>query len=159
MNKTPEQISEFKAMLDYYDNSFASTDQSELILVLKETQRIFGCIPNDLMPEIIRIMKTSAPIIKSLIHRFPSLLAENATHIIIMCNGERCAKKDSVELIRKVEKYLGIYVGQTTADKKFELRTQHCLHRCVTSPNMQVDQDEYANIDFDKVKGILTAYK
>lgn len=159
MNKTNEQNEEFGRMLEYYDTPMAKGDQGTLITMLKETQKIFGCVPNAEIVKIATVMKTSLNIIHSLINRFPSLQAENATHVVLMCNGERCANRQSVALIHSIEKYLGCYVGQTTSDKRFELRTQHCLSRCKEGPNMNIDADQYGAMNLEKFKEIAKNYK
>ena len=159
MIKSKEQIDEFKRMLAYYDTPFASNDQGTLITILKETQKIFGCVPDVEIDEISRVMATTPKVIRSMIQRFPSLLAQSGTHTILMCNGERCANRQSVALIQSVEKYLGIRVGQQTPDKKFELKTQHCLHRCMEGPNMNIDNDPYGELNLEKFKTILEKYK
>ncbi|HAO62225.1 MAG TPA: hypothetical protein DCQ90_10095 [Erysipelotrichaceae bacterium] len=159
MIKTEEQKSEFKRMLDYYDTPFTSNDQGTLITILKETQKIFGCVPNEEILEIARVMKSSEGILKSMIRRFPSLLGESATHTILMCNGERCENRKSFQLIKDIEKYLDCSVGQTTKDKKFELKTQHCLRRCMEGPNLNIDSDQYGAMTLEKFKEIVRKYK
>ncbi|TFG83351.1 MAG: hypothetical protein E4G74_01345 [Erysipelotrichales bacterium] len=159
MIRTKAQIEEFERMLTYYDSPLAVGDQGTLITILKETQKIFGCVPNAEIDRISSVMKTSSNIIRSLIHRFPSLQAENATHTVLMCNGERCANRQSIALIRNIEKYLETNIGQTTPDKRFELRTQHCLHRCLEGPNMNIDADQYGAMTLDKFKEIIKQYK
>jgi len=159
MIRTEAQIEEFERMLAYYDNPMAYGDQGTLITILKETQRIYGCVPNEEINKIALTMRTATNIIQSLVNRFPSLQGENATHILLMCNGERCANRQSVALIHSIEKYLGCYVGQTTADKRFELRTQHCLGRCKEGPNMNIDADQYGAMTLDKFMVINKKYK
>jgi NADH-quinone oxidoreductase subunit E len=159
MIKSTAQKEEFERMLGYYDSPLAHGDQGTLITILKETQKIFGCVPNEEIAEIAKTMKMSEAIIQSLINRFPSLQGERATHIVLMCNGERCANKQSLPLIKSIEKYLNIRVGQTTGDKRFELRTQHCLGRCLEGPNMNLDADQYGAMTLEKFKEITQKYK
>jgi NADH:ubiquinone oxidoreductase subunit E len=159
MIKTEAQHEEFKRMLAYYDNPMAHGDQGTLITILKETQRIYGCIPDEERNKISATMKSSVNIIHSLINRFPSLQAENATHVVLMCNGERCANRQSLALIRSIEIFLQTKTGQTSKDKRFVLRTQHCLGRCMEGPNMNIDADQYGAMDLDKFKEILKKYK
>ena len=159
MIKTEIQTEEFRRMLDYYNTPMAAGDQGTLITILKETQRIFNCVPNEEITLIAETMKTSSGIIRSLINRFPSLQAETATHIVLMCNGERCANRQSVALIHSIEKFMDCYVNQTTKDKRFELRTQHCLSRCMEGPNMNIDADQYGAMTLDKFKATIKQYK
>ncbi len=159
MIKTEAQQEEFRRMLDYYDTPMAAGDQGTLITILKETQKIFGCVPNEEISLISATMKTSQGIIHSLINRFPSLQAETATHTVLMCNGERCANRQSVALIHSIEKFMDCYVGQTTKDKRFALKTQHCLSRCMEGPNMNIDADQYGAMTLDKFKETIKKYK
>lgn len=159
MIKTETQNIEFERMLAYYDTPMAHGDQGTLITILKETQNIFGCVPEEELTKISNVMQTPLSIIHSLIHRFPSLQAENATHIVLMCNGERCANRRSIELIRSIEEYLATKVNHTTPDHRFELKTQHCLGRCLEGPNMNIDRDQYGAMSLDKFKVILKKYK
>ena len=72
-----------------------------------------------------------------------------------VCRSLMCALVGSDDLVGWIHKRLGIYPGQTTADKVFTLSTVECLASCGTGPMMQVNDDYYEQLNEKKVGQIL----
>src|SRR5215216_4785321 len=62
-------------------------------------------------------------------------------HGLNVCTNISCQLKGSKEIVQYIEQKLNIKVGQTTADKRFTLRSVECLGACIGAPMMQVDKD------------------
>lgn len=80
-------------------------------------------------------------------------------HHIQICTNLCCRLKGADWLLEYVKEKLGINVGQTTPDKKFQLSTVECLGSCGTAPMMQIDNDYYENLDAEKVDKIISGLK
>lgn len=152
---TESELKSIKNILDYYRDSFMPLDQQSLMTCLKEIQAEFGYIPRESYPDIIMLFNTSPQIIKSIIHRIPSLIEEGGPHLLLMCSGERCQEKGSFKLISEVENYLGCHIGGVSKDGLFELRTQHCLRRCAMGKNINIDTTPYTEMNFEKFKMLI----
>lgn len=144
-----------QTILDYYRDAFAPLDQQSLITCLKEIQTEFGYVPIESYPDLIKVFNTSPQIIKSIIHRVPSLIEEGGPHLLLMCSGERCQDKGAYKFINEVEQYLGCSVGGISKDGLFELKTQNCLRRCALGKNLNIDTILYTEMNFEKLKVII----
>jgi NADH:ubiquinone oxidoreductase subunit E len=71
-----EELKKLNNILDYYRDSFMPLDQQTLMTCLKEIQVEFGYVPIESYPDIVSVFNTSPQIIKSIIHRIPSLIEE-----------------------------------------------------------------------------------
>ena len=150
-----QELSKIQSILDYYRDSFLPLDQQSLITCLKEIQAEFNYIPMESYPGIISLFNTSPQIIKSIIHRIPSLIEEGGPHLLLMCSGDRCKEKGGYQFIKEVEDYLGCSVGGISKDGLFELKTQSCLRRCAKGKNLNIDTTQYTEMTFDKLKPII----
>ncbi len=153
------KLQTIKTIFSYYQDSFMPLDQQSLITCLKEIQVEFGYIPMESYPDIIEIFKTSPQIIKSIIHRVPSLIEEGGPHLLLMCTGERCKDKGSIKFISEVEDYLGCHIGGISKDGLFELKTQNCLRRCAMGKNLNIDTTPYTEMNLEKLKLIIEAIR
>lgn len=149
------ELKTIQTILDYYRDAFVLLDQQSLITCLKEIQTEFGYVPLESYPDLIKIFNTSPQIIKSIIHRIPSLIEEGGPHLILMCSGERCQNKGAFKFINEVEHYLGCKVGGISKDGLFELKTQNCLRRCAYAKNLNIDTTPYTEMNFEKLKVII----
>ncbi len=154
-----QELLELKNILDYYQDSFLPLDQQSLITCLKEIQEIFSYIPMESYPDLIEVFKTSPQVIKSIIHRVPSLIEEGGPHLLLMCSGDRCKDKGGHKFIQEVEEYLGCKVGGISKDGLFELKTQNCLRRCAMGKNLNIDTTTYTEMTFDKLKPIIESMR
>lgn len=152
---TELELQTIQTILDYYRDSFAPQDQQSLITCLKEIQTEFGYIPIECYPDVIKIFNTNSQIIKSIIHRVPSLVEEGGPHLLLMCSGERCQDKGAYAFIHEVEHYLGCKVGGISTDGLFELKTQNCLRRCAIGKNLNIDTTPYSDMNFVKLKIVI----
>jgi len=65
----------------------------------------------------------------------------------------------SEDVVRHIEKKLGIGEGETTKDGMFTLKTVECLAACGSAPMMQIGEAYHENLTLDKVDTILNDYK
>ena len=149
------ELIKIQNILEYYKDSFLPLDQQTLITCLKEIQAEFNYIPMESYPGILSLFNTSPQIIKSIIHRIPSLIEEGGPHLLLMCSGDRCKEKSSYQFIQDVEEYLGCKVGGVSKDGLFELKTQSCLRRCALGKNLNIDTTPYTEMNFEKLKPII----
>ena len=65
----------------------------------------------------------------------------------------------ALEIVKHLEKRLGIKAGETTPDGLFTLSTVECLGSCGTCPVIQVNDTYYENMTPEKVDQLLESLK
>ena len=72
-----------------------------------------------------------------------------------VCRTSSCWLLGAEDIVRHIEKKLGIKDGQTTADGMFTLKTVECLGSCGTAPMFQIGDKYYENLTFEKIDQVL----
>jgi len=75
--------------------------------------------------------------------------------VVEVCRTGPCWLLGAEDIVKYMEKKLGIREGQTTADGMFTLKTVECLASCGTAPMMQIGETYHENLTLDKVDTIL----
>lgn len=78
--------------------------------------------------------------------------------VIEVCRTGPCWLLGAEDIVKFIEKKLGIKEGQTTNDQMFTLKTVECLASCGTAPMMQIGQTYHENLTCEKVEDILDKY-
>jgi NADH-quinone oxidoreductase subunit E len=76
-----------------------------------------------------------------------------------ICRTSSCWLMGAEDVVKHIEKRLGIKEGETTADGMFTIKTVECLGSCGTAPMMQVGADYYENLTLEKVDSLLDKMK
>ena len=80
-------------------------------------------------------------------------------HHLQLCGTTPCMLRGSDDVMRACRDAAGIGVGQTSADGLFTLTEVECLGACVNAPVLQVDDDYYEDLDYDRTVALLEAFK
>ncbi len=79
-------------------------------------------------------------------------------HKVSICNNISCMLCGGDEIIRYVERKLGIRLGDTTPDGRITLKVEEeCLAACAGAPMMTVDGHYHEHLTPEKVDAILDA--
>jgi bidirectional [NiFe] hydrogenase diaphorase subunit len=110
-------------------------DKSALIEALHSAQETFGYLEKEVLLFIAR--RLSLPIgkvygVATFYHHF--IMKPQGKHSVIVCLGTACYIKGANEILQKLEKKLGITVGQTTANKMVSLLSARCVGSCSLAP-------------------------
>ena len=77
-------------------------------------------------------------------------------HNVAICTNVSCMLRGGEELLERVEKKLGIRVGESTDDGRIYLKKEEeCLAACCGAPMMMVDHVYYEKLTTEKVDEIL----
>lgn len=77
-------------------------------------------------------------------------------HHVSVCTNVSCMLRGADELLRHVEKKLGIKVGESTPDGRIFLKQEEeCLAACCGAPMMMVDHVYHENLTPEKIDEIL----
>jgi NADH-quinone oxidoreductase subunit E len=86
----------------------------------------------------------------TLLHRKPV-----GRYVIQVCRNISCFLAGSEDIVKHLEKKLGVRAGETTADGKYTLMAVECLGNCDHAPCLMVNDDDYGPVSRDSVDGIL----
>ncbi|MFA6627529.1 MAG: NAD(P)H-dependent oxidoreductase subunit E [Bacilli bacterium] len=80
-------------------------------------------------------------------------------HIIQVCKDVPCYVCSNVDVLKIIEKELGIRVNETTTNQQFTLEYTSCLGCCDAGPAMRIDDKIFTHLTADKIKAILSEYR
>ncbi|MCF7931366.1 MAG: NAD(P)H-dependent oxidoreductase subunit E [Acholeplasmataceae bacterium] len=80
-------------------------------------------------------------------------------HIIQVCKDVPCYVSSDVDVLKTIEKELGIRVNETTPNQQFTLEFTSCLGCCEAGPAMRINDKIYTHLTADKIKAILSEYR
>ncbi len=76
-----------------------------------------------------------------------------------LCGTTPCWLRGSEEIRRACHDVGGVSVGKTSADGVFTMTEVECIGACVNAPVLQVDDDYYEDLDYDRTVTLLEALK
>ncbi len=82
-------------------------------------------------------------------------LRKRGRHHLEVCTCLTCAVKGAYEVVHKLEKELGVHVGQTTADGEFTLSEAECLDFCGAATVMQVGDKYFTQLTPENVVKVI----
>ena len=131
-----------------------------LIMVLHKTQEIYRYIPRDVALTVSK--KLDVPLAKiygvmTFYHYFK--LVEPGKHIVSVCMGTACYLKGGDDLLKELERLLGVGVNATSEDGMFSVQAVRCVGCCGLAPAITVDGEVYGCVPVAKVAEILEKYR
>lgn len=79
--------------------------------------------------------------------------------VLEVCQTSSCWLNGAEDIVKYIEKKLGIKVGETTRDGMFTLKVAECLGSCGTAPMLQCGASYHENLTYEKVDSLLEKYK
>ncbi len=80
-------------------------------------------------------------------------------HHLQLCGTTPCMLRGSDDVMRACHDAAHVKVGQTSADGLFTLTEVECLGACVNAPVLQVDDDYYEDLDYDRTVTLIEAFR
>lgn len=123
-------------------------------------QREFNYIPQEAVAEAARVFGVSEAQAYGVATFYSYLSVEKrGKYIIRMCESAPCHVAGADKVLKAMEDYLGIKVGETTADGKFTLELCECVGQCQATPVITVNSKPYGDMTPEKVSGVLAEYR
>jgi NADH-quinone oxidoreductase subunit E len=76
-----------------------------------------------------------------------------------LCGTTPCMLRGSDDVMRACRDAAHVTVGQTSEDGLFSLTEVECLGACVNAPVLQVDDDYYEDLDYDRTVALIEALR
>jgi len=134
--------------------------REDLVGVLKEAQRKFGYVPEEVMAELAESLHIPINEVYG-VASFYSFLSIKplGKNVIRVCQSLPCYLKNCQIIIEAVEKELGIKPGETTADGRFSFQLTNCIGLCDRAPAMMINNDAHVDLTSKKISQILKNYQ
>ena len=153
---TPENLEKADALIAKYP---AGRGQSAVMGLLDLAQRQHdNWIPMAAI-DVIGEKLGMAPIRVLEVATFYSMynLAPVGAYYLQACRTTPCWLRGSDSVIKAIKDRLGIANKGMSADGKFSLLEVECLGACANAPILQVNDDFYEDLDYDKTVSLLDA--
>lgn len=148
LNKTDEIINRW------------NSEGENLIEMLHDLQNEYNYLPRDsvnMISERTKIPLNQIYHVATFYKRFS--LNPRGKHHIEVCTGTPCYIKGAGDLIKQLERELGIKVGETDKDLNFSLSTSGCVGTCGLAPIVVVDGELYGNINQTRIPRLLKKHQ
>jgi NADH-quinone oxidoreductase subunit E len=155
---TAENLEKAKAVIAKYP---AGRQQSAVMPLLDLAQRQHdGWLPRAAM-DVVAGMLDMAPIRVYEVATFYTMynLKPVGKYHVQVCTNLPCWLRGSDAIVDACKSSLGIGFGETSKDGKFTLSEVECLCCCVNAPLVQINDDFYEDLDADKTRQVLDAFK
>jgi len=123
--------------------------KGDLLIVLQKVQALYGFVPRDIFPVVIRHLGVTSSEIYGVLtfyNRFH--LSPRGKHTIRACRGTACHFNGSLEILEKMREHLHMAHNQdTSANTLFSIEEVACLGACGIAPVIMVDEEVYGKLE------------
>ncbi|MFC1525109.1 NADH-quinone oxidoreductase subunit NuoE [Planctomycetota bacterium] len=130
-----------------------------LVPILQNISAEFNWLPPEILMRVSQVKNIPLGHILRIATFYKSFsLKPRGKHIITVCMGTACHVKGAPRILDRLERELGIKVGETTSDMHFTLETVRCIGCCGLAPVITVGEDLYGKVNPDKVATLIDKY-
>ena len=123
-------------------------------------QRDYGYIPEEAVETAAQAFKLPKAQAYGVATFYSYLkVGKRGRNVIRICESAPCHIAGAEEVVKTLEKELGIKMGETTSDGRFTLEFTECVGQCQSTPVITVNSKPYADVTADNVAAILAEYK
>jgi NADH-quinone oxidoreductase subunit E len=133
--------------------------ENELIPILLKIQAKFTFISEEAISKTARFLKISENQIYGVATFYPKFrFTKPGNKLIKVCMGTACHVCGGNFLSETVGWKLGISIGQTSDDKRFEFQRATCLGCCTLGPVVQINEEIHSKMRVTQLKEILETH-
>lgn len=135
-------------------------EPNAIIAILQDIQENFGYLPRESLEHVSKELNIPLSRVLSLATFFKAFsLIPKGKHPIHVCMGTACHVRGAQLVLEKLERELGIKLGETSKDLEFSLDEVRCVGCCGLAPVVMVGEDVHGKISQTKVPGVIRKYK
>jgi NADH-quinone oxidoreductase subunit E len=130
--------------------------RSAIISALYLAQQDYGCVTEEAMREVARLLDLDPTEVKS-VAGFYTLFytAPVGRYVLHVCHDFPCALRGADEFLGHVCHKLDVQPGETTGDGLFTVEPVMCIGACDRAPVMQVNLEFHENLTNEKIDQLL----
>lgn len=130
--------------------------QAALLPVLHVAQDEFGHLPDEALELVAKTLDLPPSHVFGVITFYTMFhRARTGGNHLMVCTNVACMLKGGYDILRHIERKLGIKPGETTPDGAFTLIEEECLAACANAPMMICGTDYFLDLTPQKVDVIL----
>jgi NADH-quinone oxidoreductase E subunit len=134
--------------------------QGSLIPILQIAQGIFGYLPQEVLRHISKRLNKPFAEVAGVVTFYSFFSTKpRGKYTIRVCLGTACYVRGGMELLKSLQKELGIDVGETTEDKVFSLEVGRCFGACGMAPVIMVNDEVHQRMKPSKIPHIIEQYR
>jgi NADH-quinone oxidoreductase subunit E len=128
-----------------------------LIAILQEVQEAYSYLPEDIMAYIATALAVPPGTVFGVATFYSHFTLEpKGKYIIKVCDGTACHVRKSTEIIKTIEKELGLNEKKKTSDDLlFTFETVACLGACGLAPVVVINDEVHGSMNPEKTKALL----
>ncbi len=155
--------SDVESIEEIIDNVIESNGRSRktLILILQKIQNRLGYLPRwslELVSNNLKVPLSNIYGVATFYHQFSMELP--GEYVIQVCMGTACHIKGNSENYNFILNLLNINPGENTSrDRLFTVFKVRCLGCCSLAPVIKVNDEIYGEVDFKKIRKIVSKYR
>ena len=156
MSKELAQLTpELKAFIEEWKEK-----PGNLIMVLHQVQQTYGYIPREVAIEVSELLNVPLAKIYGVVTFYNFFKLQKAgKYIIQVCLGTACYLRGGDDLMKTLERELGIGVNGTTPDGLFSVEAVRCLGCCGLAPVIVVNGEVHGKLETKSIAGIIEKYR
>ena len=156
MSKELAQLTpELKAFIEEW-----KAKPGNLIMVLHQVQQTYGYIPREVAIEVSELLSVPLAKIYGVVTFYNFFKLQKAgKYIIQVCLGTACYLRGGDDLMKTLERELGIGVNGTTPDGLFSVEAVRCLGCCGLAPVIVVNGEVHGKLETKDIPGIIEKYR
>jgi len=132
-------------------------DPHLLITILQEIQSAYSYLPEDVMTYVATALNIPSGMVFGVATFYSHFTLEpKGKYVIKVCDGTACHVRKSTEIIKTLEKELGLSQQKKTSDDMlFTLETVACVGACGLAPVIVVNEDVHGAMTKEKTIELL----
>ncbi|MDD3853998.1 MAG: NAD(P)H-dependent oxidoreductase subunit E [Syntrophomonadaceae bacterium] len=131
-----------------------------IIEAFHAVQSQLSYLPREVIAEASRVFKI--PVSEAYgVASFYSMFSTEprGKNIIRICESAPCHVAGAAEVVRALERELGIFMGESTADGLFALEFTECVGQCQATPVITINGEPYLDVNAAIIPEILSKYR
>jgi len=154
----PEIDEEKRALVDSVVAKYEG-DGATLVPILQDISAELNWLPPEVLMRVAEKKQLPIEHVLRVATFYKSFsLKPRGKHIISVCLGTACHVRGAPRIVDRLERELGISVGETTSDKQFTLEIVRCLGCCGLAPVVTVGDELYGKLTPSKAARIVERY-
>jgi len=154
----PELAEETRAKVDRIIDAYEGGSEV-LVPILQDVNASLNWLPPEVLMRISEKKRIPLEHILRIATFYKAFsLTPRGKYVITVCLGTACHVKGAARIVDRLERELGIGVGETTPDMKYSLETVRCVGCCGLSPVVTVAEELYGNLTPTAAAAVLNRY-
>jgi NADH-quinone oxidoreductase subunit E len=131
-------------------------NRSELVPILQNVQESLGYLPEKVMHDIAKFIGVAESHVYSVASFYAQFrLLPLGRKRVAVCRGTACHIRGAPQILRTVEKIIGLKEGETSDDLEYTLETVACIGCCALAPCIRVNMDISGEMTPEKAQKIF----